>query len=144
MAIGLTDSKIKNIKIPPEKKVIRISDAYSKGLYLEAQESSKLDSKKVNKRWLFRRGSWYGIGTYPDVSLSMARSIAQEYRSVKAKGQDLKIYINNKKIQKSNDYSFQSVSTDWYKMKEEHWSVNTRKRNSCTLNLLNNYFAKII
>jgi integrase len=114
----LTDIKIKNAK--PEDKVRRLYD--ERGLYLEV-------SPKGGKWWRFKyrfrnKEKRISLGTYPDVTLSLARKRRDENRRLVAEGLDPS---EQKKLQKASDQalsanSFGKVALEWHSKKSPTWS----------------------
>ena len=77
----LTDAKVKNAKVPTDKKQVKLSDGG--GLYLFVKKSGKywrLDYRFAEKRKTF------SIGVYPTVTLKQARAIRTASKEQLAQG----------------------------------------------------------
>jgi hypothetical protein len=80
----LTDAECRNAVCPPEKKQARFSD--SGGLYLRVSPAG-------SKRWFwkYRIGGvekQLALGSYPDVSLRLARKARDDAKAQKSDGRD--------------------------------------------------------
>jgi integrase len=114
----LTDTKIKNTK--PKAKTYRIYDERS--LYLEV-------SPKGGKWWRFKyrfrdKEKRISLGTYPDVSLSVARERRDDARRLVSEGLDPS---EQKKLQRASDQvlsanSFSKVALEWHSKNVPTWS----------------------
>lgn len=87
MAEKITALFVKHIKRPG-----RYVDGGN--LYLQVRKSTrKIETDRVTKSWLFRyfrfgKDTWMGLGPYPDVSLSEARTLATQERKKVRQGID--------------------------------------------------------
>lgn len=95
------------------------------GLYI-------LIAQNDTKFWQFRyknadgKWAWIGIGTYPQISLLMARHKAHEYREALAKGEDLKALKRlHKQQNKKETLYFQNLMCDWLNIKVKQWGEVT-------------------
>lgn len=118
----LTDTKIRHLK--PKAKIYRLNDG--DGLYLVIKENGR-------KTWAFRytlnhHSNWLGLGAYPEVSLQQARTLAQEYRTVKANGVDPQTHKQSQQALKKQDNRFEAIAKEWYELKSPEWSVSHQKR----------------
>jgi integrase len=113
--MALTDTVCKNAKCPPERPRLRMADAG--GLYLEV-----LPAGGKHWRWKYRflgKEKRLAIGTYPAVTLSMARRARDTARETLRAGRDP---VQAKKDSKAAelakaDNTFKSVGEAWL----EHW-----------------------
>jgi integrase len=111
----LTDTQVKKIK-PPEGKTA--PDRYNDGqnLYLHVFASG-------GKRWVMdyrfegKRKS-YSIGTYPDVSIAMARDKRNEARKLLTQGIDPNAVKKQAKQAESGLLTFRALATQWMKDRE--------------------------
>ena len=89
-----------------------------------------------NKRWVFRytrpdgRRNWLGLGSYPDTSLLMARSVAQEARERLSNGQDpADIKKDSKRAEKAVVRgTFKAIAEEWYAHKAKSWASETARK----------------
>ena len=118
MATGLTDKGIKAAK-PRESRYTLFDTG---GLYLEVAPAG-------GKWWRMRfrlngKNNVMSLGTYPDVSLKMARDKRDNIRTLLAKGLDPR---DSKR--KTQTPTFREVMDEWITFKEKTWSAKTRSEN---------------
>lgn len=116
----LTDAQCRNATCPPEKKRERFTD--SGGLYLEVSPAG-------SKRWfqkIYRDGkeTRLALGSYPKVSLTVARRARDAAKLQKAEGTDP---VQARKVDKLKAVNpagdtFKVVALEWFGKQEPHWS----------------------
>ena len=116
----LTDAKCRNSTCPPEKKRERLTD--SGGLYLEVSPAG-------SKRWfqkIYRDGkeTRLALGSYPKVSLTLARRARDAAKLQKSEGTDP---IQARKVEKLKAVNpagdtFKVVALEWFDKQEPQWS----------------------
>ena len=90
----------------------------------------------LNKRWIFRytrpdgRRNWLGLGSYPDVSLSTARTKASAHREQVAKGEDpSQVKKDARQAEKAIVRgTFKAVAEEWYANKARSWASETARK----------------
>jgi len=92
--VRLTDQEVKKAKVKGKEYTLSDGD----GLQLRIRPNG-------TKSWQFKyshpissKPSKVSLGTYPSLSLLNARTLATEYRSIIAQGDDPKVHIQNKKM----------------------------------------------
>jgi len=119
-------------QIEAAKPGITLNDG--KGLSLIVDESG-------NKRWVLRytrpdgRRNMIGLGSYPAVTASVARTIAREAKAGLVQGIDP---IATKKEQKLEEKAasrgtFKSIAEEWYAHKAKSWASETARKARETL-----------
>jgi integrase len=116
----LTDAQCRNATCPPEKKRERLTD--SGGLYLEVSPAG-------SKRWfqkIYRDGkeTRLALGSYPKVTLTVARRARDAAKLQKSEGTDP---IQARKVQKLKAVNpagntFKVVALEWFDKQEPQWS----------------------
>ena len=116
----LTDAQCRNATCPPEKKRERLTD--SGGLYLEVSPAG-------SKRWfqkIYRDGkeTRLALGSYPKVSLTLARRARDAAKLQKSEGTDP---IQARKVEKLKAVNpagdtFKVVALEWFDKQEPQWS----------------------
>lgn len=122
LATGLTVKQIDAVK--SEKT---LSDGRGLSLVVDAGG---------NKRWVLRytrsdgRRNWLGLGSYPDVSLLMARSKAQAAREDLVNGNDPSdIKKAGKRAAKATERgTFKTVGDEWHAHKAKSWAKETARK----------------
>ncbi|MBA0015490.1 MAG: integrase arm-type DNA-binding domain-containing protein [Nitrosospira sp.] len=122
LATGLT---VKQINVAKPKTTL--SDGRGLSLMVDANG---------NKRWVFRytrpdgRRNWLGLGSYPDTSLLMARSVAQEARERLSNGEDpADIKKDSKRAEKAAVRgTFKAIAEEWYAHKAKSWASETARK----------------
>lgn len=122
--MALTDTSIRNAK--PGNKQTKLYD--ERGLFL-------LVTPNGGKWWRFRyrfnqKEKLLSLGTYPDVSLKMAREKRDEARKLLVEGVDPS---ENRKAQKSSlasniANSFEVITREWFSKYSPSWSENHGNR----------------
>jgi len=128
------------------KRVVELSvkriDAAKQGETLyDGKGLSLLVDSSGNKRWVLRytrpdgRRNMIGLGAYPTVMPSVARSKAREAKAGLLQGVDP---IETKKEQKREDKAanrgtFKSVAEEWYAHKAKSWASETARKARETL-----------
>src|SRR5215469_3881555 len=121
----LTDTKVKNVK--PAEKPLKLWD--ERGLYLLVTPSGGKYWRfkyrfgpKVNKEGKVVKGhaeKGLALGTYPDVSLKVAREKLLEARALVAKGIDPGAEKKAAKLLEGD--SFEAVAREWYDKFSKSW-----------------------
>lgn len=115
----LTDTQIRRAK-PPKLLVD------GKGLALRVKETSA----GVTKTWVFnyykphsKKRTNIGLGAYPEVKLSHARELREEYRSVLARNIDPKDYRHDQHTiaLRALQNTFESVYREWVGVRSPDW-----------------------
>lgn len=113
----LTDVKAR--QAAPGEKAYKLFDA--RGLYLfislEGTKSWRLKYRFEGKEDLII------LGRYPEVSISEARSLREEFRRHMAEGRDPKLLKNRRKLLGARpDLSFEAVGREWHKCQLPKWT----------------------
>jgi integrase len=121
--MALTDIAVKNAKA--ETKPLRLKD--ERGLYLEVRpEGGKWWRLRY---WLNSKEGRLSLGTYPDVSLKMARERRDEARRLIAQGIDPS---DARKAQKAvtveDENTFERVAREWFAKFQPNWSASHGNR----------------
>ncbi|WP_031268081.1 MULTISPECIES: site-specific integrase [unclassified Labrenzia] len=125
--------KLNDAKVRAANKAGRISDGG--GLYLRVSQSG---SKSWSYMWnLGGNRSEYGLGPYPAVSLSLARSKASNCREAVAKGENPKALF-----EKTEERTFAECVQDFLEKNEKAWS-NPKHRDQWKMTLGPAYCAKL-
>lgn len=116
----LTDAQCRNAKCPPDKKQARFSD--SGGMYLQVSPAG-------SKRWFLKYRvagveKQLALGSYPDVSLTVARKARDAAKLIKSEGRDP---VQVRKIEKlkatrTDGDTFKAVALEWYAKQAPQWS----------------------
>lgn len=122
----LTDAGCKNATCPIDKKRARFTDAG--GLYLEI-------SPRGSKRWFWKtyadgKEGRIALGSYPSVSLAMARKARDASKLQKSEGLNP---VQVRKIEKlkatrSTGDTFKAIALEWYAKQAPGWSESHAKR----------------
>ena len=122
----LTDVQCKNAECPPGKTRARV--ACSGGLYLEVSPAG-------SKRWFwkYRKDGKEGrlaLGSYPGVSLTMARKARDAAKLQKSEGCDP---VQARKLEKfkagrTDGDTFKAVALEWYGKRAPQWSPSHAER----------------
>jgi len=122
----LTEAECKNAICPPEKKQARFAD--SGGMYLQVSPAG-------SKRWFLKyrvggKEKQLALGSYPDVSLKLARLARDAAKLQKAEGYDP---IQVRKVEKlkagrTEGDTFKVVALEWYKKQAPQWSESHAER----------------
>lgn len=115
----LTDKTIKAVK--PGNRPLRLSD--EKGLSIEIQPSG-------SRLWRFRyrfdgHPGLLSMGSYPEVSLSLARKRRDEARRQIAEGENPSLLRKRDKDDRAN--TFETVLRDWHKVQSTKLDPNNAK-----------------
>lgn len=124
----LTDMECRKAVCPEEKKFVRLSDAGSLYLQIDANGS---------KRWFYKytfqgKEKLMALGVYPAVSLNAARRLRDEAKLLKATGVDPMEQRKIAKLKAMNPdgETFKAVALEWLKRQMPLWSEVHAKR--CT------------
>lgn len=124
----LTDMECRKAVCPEEKKFVRLSDAGSLYLQIDANGS---------KRWFYKytfqgKEKLMAFGVYPAVSLNAARRLRDEAKLLKATGVDPmeQRKIGKLKAMNPDGETFKAVALEWLKRQMPLWSEVHAKR--CT------------
>ena len=122
----LTEAECKNAVCPPEKKQARFAD--SGGMYLQV-------SPVGSKRWFLKyrvggKEKQLALGSYPDISLKLARLARDAAKLQKAEGYDP---VQVRKVEKlkagrTEGDTFKVVALEWYKKQAPQWSESHAER----------------
>ena len=122
----LTEAECKNVICPPDKKQARFAD--SGGMYLQVSPAG-------SKRWFLKyrvggKEKQLALGSYPDVSLKLARLARDAAKLQKAEGYDP---IQVRKVEKlkagrTEGDTFKVVALEWYKKQAPQWSESHAER----------------
>ena len=122
----LTEAECKNAICPPDKKQARFAD--SGGMYLQVSPAG-------SKRWFLKyrvggKEKQLALGSYPDVSLKLARLARDSAKLQKAEGYDP---IQVRKVEKlkagrTEGDTFKVVAMEWYKKQAPQWSESHAER----------------
>jgi len=118
----LTDRQIKTATPETDKKTTKLSDGG--GLYLQIEFKQNRVSKLWRLNYRFHgRQKTYSIGAYPSITLSQARSIREELKSLLANGIDpsqkkkeAKQQVQEQQAKKEN--TFEKISKEWIAFKD--------------------------
>ena len=116
----LTEAECKNAICPPDKKQARFAD--SGGMYLQVSPAG-------SKRWFLKyrvggKEKQLALGSYPDVSLKLARLARDAAKLQKAEGYDP---VQVRKVEKlkagrTEGDTFKVVALEWCKKQAPQWS----------------------
>ncbi|MCU0072953.1 integrase arm-type DNA-binding domain-containing protein [Pseudomonas koreensis] len=128
----LADTVIATLE--PEMKEYREHDGNS--LYLRVRSDG-------NKSWQFRykkpdgKWSWLGLGSYPEVSGSLARQKAAELRADAANGSNPMATKRARKAAEleATNSTFERLAREWYASKRKNWTDGTAVRTIGALEL---------
>ncbi len=118
----LTDRTIKTLKKPGVYRD-------SRGLYLLVEDSAR--KGEINRRWFLRyqlngRRTRMGLGSYPEIGLSMARDLALEARRRVKTGidpvEEKRAQRITVRLEESKRKTFRQVAEDYIKSKRAEWS----------------------
>ena len=122
----LTEAECKSAICPPDKKQARFAD--SGGMYLQVSPAG-------SKRWFlkYRAGGkekQLALGSYPSVSLKLARLARDAAKAQKAEGTDP---VQARKVEKLKTTrpggdTFQAVALEWYAKQAPQWSASHAER----------------
>lgn len=122
--MALTDTACKNAKCPDGKARERFTD--SGGLYLEV-----VPTGGKHWRWKYRFGAKekrLALGSYPQVSLAMARRARDDARDLQKSGTDPVAAKKDAKLMSKvqQENSFEAVARAWH----SHWAENKTPRHA--------------
>jgi integrase len=116
----LTDLECRKAACPKDKKHVRLTDAGSLFLQVDANGS---------KRWFYKytyqgKAKLMALGSYPQVALTSARRLRDEAKLLKATGVDPMEQRRIDKLKAMNPAgdSFRVVATEWRKKQVNSWS----------------------
>jgi len=122
----LTEAQCKNAICPPDKKQARFAD--SGGMYLQVSPAG-------SKRWFLKyrvggKEKQLALGSYPDISLKLARLARDAAKLQKAEGYDP---VQVRKVEKlkagrTEGDTFKVVALEWYKKQAPQWSESHAER----------------
>lgn len=123
-------------KIVPGLTVKQLDAAKPEATLLDGKGLMLVVDSNRNKRWVLRytrpdgRRNMIGLGSYPTVTLEMARSEAQKARKLIAKGDDP---ADVKKATKQADKvaargTFKAIAEEWYTHKAKSWASETARK----------------
>lgn len=135
----LTDMECRKAVCPEGKKFVRLSDAGSMYLQVDANGS---------KRWFYKytflgKEKLMALGGYPEVGLNAARRLRDEAKLTKAKGIDPmeQRKIDKLKAMNPTGVSFKAVAIEWLERQIPLWSEVHAKR--CSRQLERDLFPYI-
>jgi integrase len=118
----LTVKQVKNAK--PLETAYKLTDA--KGMFALVHPNGskywRMDYRFGQKR------KTLSLGVYPDVSLSEARDLVTDARTMIRKGIDPMVEKKKAKYQQSGENSFRSVALDWFEKQMTGYSDRHRQR----------------
>ena len=122
----LTEAECKSAICPPDKKQARFAD--SGGMYLQVSPAG-------SKRWFLKyravgKEKQLALGSYPSVSLKLARLARDAAKAQKAEGTDP---VQARKVEKLKTTrpggdTFQAVALEWYAKQAPQWSASHAER----------------
>jgi integrase len=122
----LTDKQCKNALCPPGKKRMRFTD--SGGLYLEVSPAG-------SKRWFWKlyangKEGRMALGSYPSISLAVARRARDSARLQKSEGKNPVQTRKTEKLKASNPAgdTFKAIALEWHGKQASQWSDGHAKR----------------
>ena len=122
----LTDVECKNATCPPGKNRARL--ACSGGLYLEISPAG-------SKRWFWKyrkegKESRIALGSYPAVTLTLARKARDAAKLQKSEGRDPVQVRKVEKLKALNPAgdTFKAVALEWYAKQAPQWSAGHAQR----------------
>ena len=129
--------QLSNIKIKAllkQKAKGRHTDGH--GLNLEIAilpPTKKRKVEKVSARWRFRyyfngREQLLSLGTYPEVTLKMARERRDEARRQVASGINPSEVRKTAKAVNSSENSFEAIAREWHENQKHKWADTTAKK----------------
>lgn len=135
----LTDMECRKAVCPEGKKFVRLSDAGSMYLQVDANGS---------KRWFYKytflgKEKLMALGGYPEVGLNAARRLRDEAKLLKAKGIDPmeQRKIDKLKAMNPTGVTFKAVALEWLERQVPLWSEVHAKR--CSRQLERDLFPYI-
>ncbi|MEL4180214.1 tyrosine-type recombinase/integrase [Roseateles sp. PN1] len=120
MKYALTATAVKNAKLPPDKKQLKLADGG--GLYLLLTATgSRLWRYKYR---LAKEEHTYAIGAYPEISLQQAREEHSKAREVVASGGHPRAVREQLKLQKLQEGAdtFEYIAEEWIAKRKVAWS----------------------
>lgn len=131
----LTDPQLRRAK--PKEKNYKLSDG--EGLYLLVTTTGgrlwRFDYTFAGKR------KTLAIGTYPEISLAVARDRRKEHREQVANGVDPSLVKKIQKASNNDDDSFESIAREWHGKYSSTWSTDHAK--TIMARLVNDVFPYI-
>lgn len=122
----LADTECKSALCPDGKKRVRVTDGG--GLYLEAVPNG-------SKRWFWKylfagKEKRLALGSYPDVTLKVARMARDDARKQQQAGMDPALRRRLDKLSRkvSADSTFEAVAREYHQTKVGGWSEHYGKR----------------
>jgi integrase len=121
--MALTDTAIRNAK--PKAVLYRLSDA--NGLCIEVTPNA---SKLWRYRYRFNgKGKMLGLGSYPGVSLAVARQLRDEARQLLTSGVDPSAHRKASKHADAADrHTFEELAREWFEYKRPRWAQSTAEK----------------
>ncbi|NRA17479.1 MAG: integrase arm-type DNA-binding domain-containing protein [Oceanospirillaceae bacterium] len=135
--MSLNDREIKSAKA--REKDYKLSD--EKGLYLLV---TKAGGKLFRLKYRYQgKEKKLSIGSYPDISLKVARGIRDDARTKLADGIDPSLFKKIlKETQRSNlENSFEVVALEWFSIKQKDKATGTKERVN---NIFNRYLFPML
>ena len=135
--MSLNDREIKSAKA--REKDYKLSD--EKGLYLLV---TKAGGKLFRLKYRYQgKEKKLSIGSYPDISLKVARGIRDDARTKLADGIDPSLFKKTlKETQRSNlENSFEVVALEWFSIKQKDKATGTKERVN---NIFNRYLFPML
>jgi integrase len=122
----LTDAECRNATCPPDKKQARFAD--SGGMYLQVSPAG-------SKRWFLKyrvggKEKQLAMGSYPVVSLTVARKARDAAKLQKAAGADPVMVrkVEKLKATRTTGDTFKAVALEWYGKQAPQWSESHAER----------------
>lgn len=125
MQSKLTDVTIRTAK--PKEKPYKLYDGGGLFLLVTPSKKEELPPGTGGKWWRFKyrfggKERLLSFGTYPEISLSMAREKRDEARKQVAAGIDPGLFRKEEKAQQSGERNFETVAREWIALKSPGWS----------------------
>ncbi|MDW7774375.1 MAG: tyrosine-type recombinase/integrase [Desulfobulbaceae bacterium] len=121
----LSDAAIRKAK--PKEKPYKMYDIGGLFLLVTPSKKEELPPGPGGKWWRFKyrfqgKEKQLSFGTYPEVSLALARERRDAARKQVATGIDPSVYRREEKEQWSGSGSFEEVAREWIELKSPGWS----------------------
>jgi integrase len=97
------------------------------GLYLQVLPNKANDG--YNKSWVYRYGRDMGLGSFPSIGLSAARTLAEEQRALRQRGLDPIAERDKAKAQSAEKViTFNQAATEYLRTHEAEWKSETHRQ----------------
>lgn len=126
-----TVKQIDNLKLPPDKNKMRVTDADESGLFILLKRTAGGVGKYFAMRYTYAgKQKELNLGSYPKLSLSQARVLRDEALNDVSKGQDPSAVKKQQKQQtrEAVENTFRAVAEKWF-FTWQHGKAEKTKRN---------------